>query len=326
MKSKVIYLQSSFWEQLQSDTSIAGLKCMMNVYEAIVEANLRTDIEDDIWNSDPFLKILWKKYLSSQADIELYENISVEKPEETVEDLTAVYLINDRSKKCDDLNCLYGVVAINSIDMPRKETIFKGDGFLLEKKNIYEDRYLQFKPIINYPCNSMILIDPYLLSNKKKIENNLYYLFEALLPNRKLQVVFQLAIFSMLGDCNADAYKGEGEKYYNDIVDLIKATRKGLNFVLSLYAIGKSEEFHRRMIITNNVFLSADDGFDVFKDNGAASKNATFDIVLPRLVGNNRQDMSNYLRWIKIAKERSLKQCKTQAWGPRNNRLFDLVR
>ena len=79
------------------------------------------------------------------------------------------------------------------------------------------------------------------------------------------------------------------------------------------------------MIITNNVFFSADDGFDVFKSDGTASKNATFNIVLPRLVGNYRQDMSNYLRWIKIAKERSCKQYKTQFWGPRENRLFDLV-
>jgi hypothetical protein len=326
MKTKVIYLQSSFWKQLQSDTSIAGLQCMMNVYEAVSDANLRTDIEDDIWDSDPFLKLLWKKYLSSQTDIELYESISIEKPEENAEDLAAVYLLNDNdsSTKCEDLSVQYGVVAINSIDIPHKEYLFKGDGFLLEKNRLfYEDRFLQFKSKICYPCNSMILIDPYLLSNEQKIENNLYYLLDAILPNRKLHVVFQLAIFSMLGKDNTDA--SNGEKYYNNIVNLIRATRKGLNFVLSLYAIGKAEEFHRRMIITNNVFFSADDGFDVFKNDGTASKNATFNIVLPRLVGNYRQDMSNYLRWIKIAKERSRKQYKTQVWGPRDNRLFDLI-
>jgi hypothetical protein len=79
------------------------------------------------------------------------------------------------------------------------------------------------------------------------------------------------------------------------------------------------------MIITNNVLLSAADGFDVFKDDGKANKNAKFDIVLPRLVGNSRQDMSNYLRWIKVAKDRSRRQSETQYWGSRENRLFDLV-
>lgn len=324
MKSKVIYLQTGFWKQLRSDTSIAGLQCIMNVYEAISEANLRTDIEDDVWDSDPFLKILWKKYISGQSDVELYECLSVDKPKNNSEDLSAVYLINDSTIKCEDLGRQYGVVAINNNDMPRKESLFKGDGFLLKKNKIYyEDRYLQFKSIIHYPCNSMILIDPYLLSNKNNIESNLYYLLDAVLPHRKLQVEFQIVIFSMLGSKNTDA--SNIMNYHKDIENLIKATRKGLKFALSLFAIGQAEEFHRRMIITNNVLLSADDGFEVFKDDGHASKNATFDIVLPRLVGDNRQDMSNYLRWIKIAKNRSRKQTESQFWGVRENRLYELV-
>lgn len=324
MKAKVIYLQSGFWKQMQADTSVAGLQCMINVYEAISEANLRTDIEDEVWDADPFLKILWKKYLSNQSDVELFEIISLERIEENAEDLSAVYLTNESCSRCDNLCSQYGVVAINNVDLPRKEYFFKGDGFLLNKNSTYyEDRYIQFKSKIHYPCNSMILIDPYILSNKQNIERNLYYLLEAVLPDKKLQVEFQLAIFSMLGNNNIDA--SNGEKYYNDIVNIIKAIRKGLNFNLKLYAIGKAEEFHRRMIITNNVLFSADDGFDIFKDAGQASKNASFNIVLPRLVGDSRKDMSNYLRWIRIAKKRSVKQMNSQFWGVRDNRLFDLV-
>lgn len=327
MKAKVIYLQSGFWKQLRSDTSVAGLQCIMNVFEAISNANLRTDIEDEIWDSDPFLKILWKKYLTSQSDVELYETISTDKIEENVEDLSAVYLINDMPKRCEELGRQYGVLAINNIDMPHMEYLFKGDGFLLEKNTIiYEDRYLQFKSKIYYPCNSMILIDPYLLSNKQNLESNLYYLLDAILPHRKLQVEFQFAIFSMLGNKNIDASNGSGEEYYNDIFNIIKSIRKGLNFTLSLFAIGTAEEFHRRMIITNNVLFSADDGFEVFRENGLASKNASFNVVLPRLIGDARKDMSNYLRWIRVAKNRSRKQSDKQFWGGRENRLFALVK
>lgn len=168
----------------------------------------------------------------------------------------------------------------------------------------------------------MILIDPYLLSNKQNIQNNLYYLLDAILPDKKLKVVFQMAIFSMLGNNNTDAVNGE--KYYADIVNVIRATRKGLDFNLTLFAIGKAEEFHSRIIVTNNVLFKAEDGFDVFKDNGQASKNATFDIVVPRLFGNSRQDTTNYIRWIKIAKQRSFRQSETQFWGSRENRLFEL--
>ncbi len=79
------------------------------------------------------------------------------------------------------------------------------------------------------------------------------------------------------------------------------------------------------MIVTNNVLFSADDGFDAFKADGQASKNASFDIVLPRLVGDYRQDMSNYLRWIRVSKNRSSRQYNKHVWGERVNRLFKLV-
>lgn len=323
MKSGVIYLQTGFWKQLQVDTSIAGLQCLMNIYNAISEARLRTDIEDEVWDSDPFLKLLWKNYISNKSDIELFEKITIDKPDDNAEDLSAVYLIEDDSSVCERLGSQYGVVAINSQDVPKKEFLFKGDGFLLKKNmECYEDRYLQFKSQIHYPCNSLILIDPYLLSNKQNIQNNLYYLLDAILPDKKLKVVFQIAIFSMLGNNNTDALNGD--EYYTDIVNIIRATRKGLVFSLTLFAIGKAEEFHSRIVVTNNVLFKAEDGFDVFKENGQASKNATFDIVMPRLFGNSRQDTTNYMRWIKIAKQRSGRQSETLYWGVRENRLFDL--
>lgn len=324
MKAKVIYLQTGFWKQLKADTSIAGFQCLMNVYEAISEANLRTDIEDEVWDSDPFLMILWKKYLTSQADIELFDIITVGKPDENAEDLSAVYLTTEDSRKCEEIGFHYGVMAINNVDMPQKEHLFKGDGFLLKKNAThYEDRYVRYEKKIHYPCNSMILIDPYILTNMKNIDGNLSYLLDAMIPDKKLEIDFHLTIFSMLGKDNIDITNGE--KYFREIENIMKAIRKGLNFKLSLFSIGKGEEFHRRMVITNNLFFSADDGFDVFKDDSRANKNATFNVVLPRLVGNSRQDMSNYLRWIKIAKERSKKQSDRQFWGTRENRLFDLV-
>lgn len=325
MKTKVIYLQSGFWKQLQVDTSISGLQCLMNVYEAISVANLRTDIEDEVWDMDPFLKILWKKYLSNQSDVELYENISIDRPDGNIEDLSAIYLTSSDTQACNELGVKFGILAINNTELPRKENFFKGDGFLLIKNKVcYQDRYLQFTPQIHYPCNSMILIDPYILSDKHNIERNLYYLLNAILPHKKQQVVFHLSIFSMLGHKNIDALNVR--EYHTKISDMIKSIREGLDFIMTLYAIGSAEEFHRRMIITNNVLFSADDGFDVFKENGQASKNASFDIVLPRLVGDNRQDMSNYLRWINIAKTRSSKHYEKHCWGTKENRLFELVR
>ena len=127
----------------------------------------------------------------------------------------------------------------------------------------------------------------------------------------------------MIGEKNRDYEKG-GE-FYNRIQNLIAAVRKGLNFELTIYAIGAAEEFHRRMILTNNVLLMAEDGFEVFRGDGTSTKNARFSIVIPSLVGDNRLDLSEYLRWIRIVKDRSDGQSKTQFWGTRKNRLFELA-
>lgn len=322
MNPQVIYLQSEFWTKLREDTSIAGLRCLMDVYDAITASFLKTDISDEVWDEDEFLVLLWKKYTSGQAEIELYEKLEIEEPEENAEDLAAVYLLDKDVDMCDGFAAQYGVLAINASDMPRKNYLFKGDGFLLKKYNRYDDRFGQFKSQIFHPCNSMILIDPYILAKSQNIDYNLSYLLEALLPNKCLKVPFHLSIFSMVGE-TGDAR--DGKKVYDTLVNLISALRKGLKFSLTLYAIGKSEGFHSRMIITNNVLFSAEDGFDIFKENGQSSKNAKFDIVMPRLVGNHRQDMSNYLRWIKVAKDRSGKQSESMLWGAKENRLFELV-
>ena len=317
-------MQASFWEQLRADESIAGLNCLMNVYNAISETGieLRTDITDGALESDEFLKLLWKRHLERKSEVVLYESVAIESPISTPEDLSAAYLTSNDNLQCDGLGMQFGVLVVNALSIPKKEYLFKGQGFLLKKNETYEDGYKQFASEICHPINAMILIDPYLLAKKENLTNNLFGLLDTILPTKKLQIPFQLSIFSMIGE---DGDGKQGKEVYDAVSNLIKATRKGLNFNLTIYAIGKAEEFHRRMIITNNVLMSADDGFNVFQDNGQAGKNATFNVVFPRLYGDSRKDWSNYTRWIRITKNRSDKQSDSMCWGSKENRLFDLI-
>lgn len=323
MSAQVIYMQASFWQQLRADTSIAGLQCLMNVYSAISESELHTDISDEVWDTDEFLKLLWKSHLQGKSDIELYESLTFEKPDDSTVDLSAVYLTNKNSEDCNRLGTHYGVVVLNYDRTLRDEHLFKGNGFLLKKNNFYEERFLQFENTLKYPCNAIIMIDPYILLKTEDIDENIPSLFDVLLPNKRLEMTCHLSIFSMVSE-NGD--NSNGQKKYDKIYNLIKALRKGLCFDLTIYAIGKAEDFHSRMIITNNALLQAPDGFNVFRKDGSSNKNAKFDIVLPRLIGDARQDMSNYLRWIKVAKTRSQEHSRTMLWGTKENRLFDLVK
>lgn len=322
MSTRVIYLQSEFWNQLRSDTSIAGLQCLMNIFSAISESELHTDIDDAVWDEDEFLVLLWKRHIQGKSDIELYEELTLEKLGDSPSDLSSIYLTNKSTDDCNFCGAHYGIIALNHDRALRDDSIFKGNGFLLKKDNLYEDRFLQFETNIKHPCNAMILIDPYILLKTEDIDNNIPYLFDVLLPNKKLEMRFYISIFSMVSESGDNA---SGKNKYDKICNLINALRKGLCYDLTIYAIGKAEDFHSRMIITNNALLQAPDGFNVFRKNSSSNKNAKFDIVIPRLIGDARKDMSNYLRWIKIAKTRSREHSESMLWGSKENRLFDLV-
>ena len=82
-----------------------------------------------------------EKNLSSQSDVELFENISIDKLEKNIEDLTAIYLTDSDTQTCHNLGENFGIVAINSTGLSHKEYLFKGDGFLLNKNKVcYKDQ------------------------------------------------------------------------------------------------------------------------------------------------------------------------------------------
>ncbi len=321
MKGDVIYLQASFWKKLRDDTSIAGLGCLLNVYQAISEAELRTDISDEDWNTDPYLILLWKRYLSGLSNIDLYESVEIDTPIEDTEDLCAIYLTDDSETSCYELGNKYGIKVINSIDLPKKEYLFKGDGFSLTRKTQYEDCFAQFKTTISHPCNAAILIDPYILCKPINIENNLPYLLDAILPSKRLSIPFHFTIYRMTDE---RGITNNIESVFNKVSGLFAAIRKDLKYCLTICAISRKGDFHRRMIITNNILFDAPDGFTVFNESGFADKNAKYDIVYPRLISDNRQDLSEYYRWIQIS-YKNLHQNFNTVKGSLENRLFDIL-
>ena len=294
---------------------------MINIYNAISEADLRTDISDETWDSDPYLILLWKRYTSGQSNIDLYECIDINEPIDDEEDLCAIYMTDCSDSVCDTSEDSFGIKVINNNDLPKKELLFKGTGFSLDKNTLYENRFGQFKNIMHHPCNAMILIDPYLLCKPDHIDNNLPYLLDVLLPTKKLKIQFQLSVYSMTDERGV---KDNAQVVYEHFSNVIRALRKGLNYCLTLCVVDRSSDFHRRMIITNNILFEAPDGFAVFDNKGNSNKNAKYDIVYPRLIGNGRQDMSEYLRWIHISK-RNLFSQKNTTIGTKENRLFNIV-
>ncbi len=330
-----IYLQSEFWSQISSDSSVEGIRACLNVYDALQDANISTDINVEQLKTSltdskhfPFDRILFQlfkdRFAGKRGSLDF--EYAIEPINDSVDQLCAIHLHELDNATSFEIEEKWGILLFNSSQIVKKKELFKGSGVMLQKGILYRERFGKFAPIIKVPCNSMIIIDPYIFANPRNIENSFVSWLDCVLPNCDLSVEFHLSILSMINDEKGNQLFGEGIKLiYEKICKIIKDLRKGLRFVLTIFSIGKGEDFHNRIIITNNVLIQAPDGLDIFKPNGEAKRNAVLGLVIPRLFGDDRLDMSQYLNWIEIVKRRCQNASDATYYGSRENRLFDLV-
>lgn len=231
----------------------------------------------------------------------------------------------------------YGVIAVSSESIIKKEYLFKGDGFCLDKNHCYTLRYMTYKDKLRQPCNSLIIIDPYLLLDREVdsntnsvkfpgISNNLESLLDAILP-QELDVDFHLTIISSLKKGKEDV-----KKAYEQVKKCFKRVRNKLTFRLGFFYIAKGydykkESFHSRHILANSFLVDSEDGLDLFGGKGYITKNnPTVSIVFPWLLGNSRQDMTKYENWLRSVKKYVEESPDSLYYGTKENRLFNLVK
>lgn len=338
MKSKV-YFQSGFWKSINSNTSVEGIRSKLNVSDALSSSLVITDVQEEMIKEDFFLKILIKKGNYIRCDEKYIEKKlnSINSEEETIEhseDLCATYILDKTSSECAKIEHNLGVVTLCPGSLQHKEYLFKGEGFTLDKKHKYELRYMTFKSKLQHPCNSLIILDPYLLSKKKIDEansitfpgilNNLESLINAILP-QTLDIDFHLTIISNLEDGQNDV-----KRAYEKVKKCLKRIRKDLTIKFGFFYTEKGydykvESFHSRHVISNSFMIDSEDGLDLFGDKGFITKNnPTVSIVYPRLFGNSRQDMTKYDNWVRSVKNFIEEASEESFCGTKYNRLLDL--
>lgn len=317
MKS-LFYLQSGFWEKLQSDTSRDGIRAQFEVSDALLfNSRVITDISPEAIESDDLLKVIFKQTNIQPCKAEYFEkklSELKETPDDADDDLMAIFMLNMKSCECDVIEEKYGVLALCADSLPKRRYLFTGDGFSMDNKHHYSQRYLTFQGQLNRPCNSMIIIDPYLLKERVEdktnktvsfpgIANNLESLLDALLPHQ-LEIPFHLTIVSSLDDPH------DIKKVYEKTKKCVRRIRQKLDVKLGFVytATGYShliESFHSRHVISNNFCVDSEEGLDLFNEKGFLTKNnPTVSIVFPKLLGNSRQDFTKYEKWINSVKNR----------------------
>ena len=351
MKKRLIYLQFGFWKKVKCSKDVEDKRLFWDLYGALECSNIRADIPLDEWDyeNDELLFYLFQNSVDGYGtDIEKYVPEKFEdaldfNKEQTIENLCAVYLLDESTEKCKKYSSLLGVLCINT-EMIKEHRYVRGEAVMYEKDEAY-DKFEKCKIQFASPCNSMVIIDPYILMKKRSIDLNLIPLLNISLPpdleNKENQKVeFHLSILSQTNKC----YMGKNREInYKDIYDYvyeeIRKIRPKLKMKFSLIHINTTGngngDFHSRHLLTNFMLVNSEDGFDFFENRKneytkqwetVSGKHARLEFVYPTLIDNRRLDAENYYRWIKLSACNPFNKSNL-SWGDTDteNRLFELI-
>ena len=133
-------------------------------------------------------------------------------------------------------------------------------------------------------CNSIVIIDNYILKSLNNLEEILNALLPRQIPGVTREDKFYLTIITAKDKSNTR----NDENIYRQLVEKIKQIRPNLDFELDLFVEQNtsSNTFHDRYILTNNVIIKSGGWFDLIK-NGKATKQTEVSILHPGIQSIN---------------------------------------
>lgn len=209
--------------------------------------------------------------------------------------LTAYYLTCCDCKTCQKCMDECGVLAICPENLKDFKSILYDNGSAVGKNEQTDWK----QKLIFSPCNSLVLVDNYILSDSKGVEN-LKKIFEILLPQKlNSDVPFQISIFTTLK--RGYGNKAEdipSQKRLDKVKEIIQEVRINLKPIhISIFKCS-SDRFHDRIICTNNTYISCGGGFDLVNDFGRASKTTTTNYVFPFFYKSAKWDSMAYSNFV----------------------------
>lgn len=330
MKKGKIYLQYGFWKAVKKlDMDVFGPNAW-DLFCVLQANNVQAEIPIEEFGQDDFLSILWHKTGGSCFAEKGQIAAIIEEDNLSIEELCSVFLLDKNENDCEKFAQQKGVLCLNAEMLSSKKHLISGKEIPFEFHQ--KGDYYGLKEYISLPCNSLVLIDPHILNERKYIQHHLKHLLKNILPD-SLTIPFDISIFSEIGKYNLDDEE-LGRSFYKDILDMLQKIRPNpnLKFSFTLYQISaKGEGWHDRYVLTNNMMIEATGGFSVFgPDNGGikAKKDCKFHIYQPILDKNG--NMNDYYNLIKKTSRESHKEARYQhrRFGTnenRFNRLFDLA-
>lgn len=212
----------------------------------------------------------------------------------------------------DDIASRHGVMALTPSTI-NNISLFTDFGKAIEKSTPQSWNIILKNA--KHDCNALMAFDNYLYNGK---EFNLYMILDALLPAQlPVSAPFQISLFMQEKPGITIAHEREL------IIEKIKQIRPDLPFELTIYQCFTSD-FHDRAIITNNLWIGSEGGFDLLKKDKRgfrteSSKSTTIHIKYPFLQSNSDAAYGSYINFLNDA-ERIMRN--NPHLGKANNRLL----
>lgn len=197
-----------------------------------------------------------------------FENLSLQE-----KFLNAMFFTSSPKNVCQKAMDDYGVIVICAENVSDFKYLLNGNGVAIRKHetNKWSNCLSLEKPV---PCNSLIIVDNYILSKTDLIKENLPDILDALIPSRlSSKIDFNITIFTSSLDNAKDRLQ--------TVIGMLKELRPEINFSVAIIK-SSSDNFHDRNIISNNMIVSCGGGFDLFKC-GKSQKTTTVSLHNPFL-------------------------------------------
>ena len=340
---KPVYCDFEFLKKLRSSNgrfspfgSNEAMLLWLNTLQFLLKSKVQLNIDTKTFqkqirkrDGDTFFE-LWKRVANGECEITFLEEHNAKFYEQrltSTEGLLNAYLINEKKAVANHHGKKHGVVTITPDCWQDNETakgksyLFKDNGWATQKGEYRTwGEMLRSNEYRLADCNSMIIIDNYILKNSIAIEKNLYPILRELLPQELDQKTeFHLTIITE----NNPNKPQDFNRIYTSIRKKIEEYFPKLKLQFDLYESSGKGEFHDRTIITNNAIISCEGGFDLINSSGKISKNTKWSILYQGIHSCDGATDVSYCNIVAIASNvvRDIKAGKGGKCYPENNKF-----
>ncbi len=296
------------------------------MFKSDIFFNINSEQFEDLSNEDSYYKILWKRSVNGECGVEFLPSdfpvlADFNQSDESIQEhFDAVFLTCESKETCSLFESNFGIKAISIDNLPENNDLFNFKLVSVESGSKSHNDW-RFLKSFKHVCNSLAIVDNYILSDKTILSENLFPILDTLLPY-SLKISFQISIFAKK---EVNGRNLNFQHFHDEIDSEIKRIRPDLNVKLGIFQI--RNEIHDRNIFTNYFILDSGSGFDLFRNKKARHQTKIVG-YFPSFVSNFDQDSGKFYNSLKktlrkIYKDAVQNQNITLYWGVKENRLFN---